>query len=174
LSEGSFAERDSEGRTLAEARFEYVRPRLLSNNTLVVLPLARTEQGVFVGVEHRDLPAVQSFSGSSRLAAAPAWRLPPTVTHQSEIPPFLKGALRRDFNLRADRAWELGGAYFPTSGVTPEVVYPFAVEVNVGEGPGAALHFIPLGELTGKPELLADAHLLIATYRLAHALGALS
>lgn len=174
LSEGSFAERDSAGRTLAEARFEYVRPGRLSNNTLVVLPVARTEQGVFVGVEHRDLPAVQSFSGSSRLTVAPAWRLPPTVTHQSEIPPFLKGALRRDFNLRADRAWELGGAYFPTSGVTPEVVYPFVVEVNMGEGPGAALRFIPLSEMTGKPELLADAHLLIATYRLAHALGALS
>lgn len=171
LCEGSFVERDGAGMTLAEARFEYVRPNRLSNNTLVALPAFRTERGVFVGVEHRDLPAVQSFSGSSTMATAPAWRLPTSVTHLSEIPPFLKGALRKDFNLDACRVWELGGAYLPTSGVTPEVVYPFVVEVNVDERMGAGLQFVLLSELTAHPGLLRDAHLLAATYRLAHALG---
>ncbi|HEY0097475.1 MAG TPA: class I SAM-dependent methyltransferase [Pyrinomonadaceae bacterium] len=171
LYEGSFAERDREGRILAGARFEYVRPEHLSHNTLVVLPVIRTEQGVFVGVEHRDLPAVQSFSGSSRITVTPAWRLPSTIRRHSEIPAFLEEALARDFNLRVDRAWELGGSYFPTSGVTPEVVYPFAAEVKPGKNPDSALQFIPLGEITAKPYLLQDAHLLIAAYRLAHALG---
>ncbi|MBV9926146.1 MAG: methyltransferase domain-containing protein [Acidobacteria bacterium] len=171
LCEGSFAEFDSAGDVLAEARFEYVCPRHLSNNTAVVLPVVRTEQGVFVGVEHRDLPAVQSFGGSSHIAAAPAWRLPTTVKHLSEIQPFLKEVLGRDFGLRLRRAWELGGAYFPTSGVTPEVVYPFVVEVEADEGLKAKLHFIPLPELTDNLERLRDAHLLIATCRLAHALG---
>lgn len=174
LREGSFAELDGAGRVLAEARFEYVRPKRLSQSTLVALPLARTERGVFVGVEQRDLPAVQSFGGSSLIAAAPAWRLPPTVTHLSGIPAFLDEALGRDFSLRGRRAWELGGAYFPTTGVTPEVVYPFAVEVEACEDAGTALHFLPLSELAESLELLRDAHLLIATYRLAHALGALS
>ena len=174
LCEGSFVERDGAGATLAEASFEYVRPGLLSNNTLVVLPALRTAQGVFVGVEHRDLPAVQSFSGSSVMAAAPAWRLPPSVTHLSEIPPFLKRALRRNFNLDARMVWELGGAYFPTPGVTPEVIYPFVVEVDADECPGAGLQFVSLSELTGKPGLLQDAHLLVVIYRLAHALGLLS
>ncbi|MBC7931700.1 MAG: methyltransferase domain-containing protein [Rubrivivax sp.] len=174
LCEGSFAERDRAGRILAEARFEYARPARLSRNTLVVLPVVRTEQGIFVGIEHRDLPAVQSFSGSSGIAVAPAWRLPPTVTHQSELPHFLKGALARDFNLRASKTWELGGPYFPTSGVTPEVVYPFVVELNADDNFDSRLRFIRLNELTGKSELLQDAHLLIATYRLAHALGVLS
>jgi hypothetical protein len=151
-----------------------VRPARLAHNTLVVLPVVRTEQGIYVGIEHRDLPAVQSFSGSSKIAVAPAWRLPSTVTHQSELPHFLKGALERDFNLRAYKAWELGGPYFPTSGVTPEVVYPFVVEVDTGNDFDSALRFIRLGEITGKQDLLRDAHLLIATYRLAHALGALS
>ncbi len=170
LYEGSFEERDRAGGTLAEARFEYVRPARLSDNTLIVLPAFRTAQGVFVGVEHRDLPAAQTFGGSSIMAAAPAWRLPPTVTHLSEIPPFLKGALRRDFDLDAGLVWELGGAYFPTAGVTPEVVYPFVVEVEAERAPRAGLQFVPLGELTSKPGLLRDAHLLVATHRLAHAL----
>ena len=173
LCEGTFAERDGEGRILAEARFEYVRPARLSNNTLVVLPVMRTEEGVFVGVEHRDLPAVQSFSGSSGITATPAWRLPPTLEHHFEIPHFLQVALERDFNLRAGRVWELGGSYFPSSGVTPEVVYPYVVEVNAGNNHVSALRFIPLGEITGKPHLVQDAHLLIAAFRLAHALGML-
>jgi SAM-dependent methyltransferase len=174
LCEGTFAERDGAGRILAEARFEYVRPEHLSNNTLVVLPVLRTEEGVFVGVEHRDLPAVQSFSGSSGIVVTPAWRLPSAVKHLSEIPHFIEKALERDFNLRARRSWELGGSYFPSSGVTPEVVYPFVTEVEPGKNSDPALQFIPLGELTGKPHLLQDAHLLIAAYRLAHALGVLS
>ena len=174
LCEGSFVEQDRVGTTLAEARFEYVHPNRLSNNTLVALLAFRTAQGVFVGVEHRDLPAVQSFSGSSTMAAAPAWRLPPSVTHLSEVPHYLQGALREDFDLDARRVWELGGAYLPTSGVTPEVVYPFAVEVNADECAGAGLQFVLLNELTAQSWLLQDAHLLVATYRLAHALGVLS
>lgn len=174
LYEGSFEERDSAGGTLAEARFEYVRPGRLSDNTLIVLPAFRTAHGVFVGVEHRDLPAAQSFGGSSTMVAAPAWRLPRSVTHLSEIPRFLKEALRRDFNLDAGSIWELGGAYFPTSGVTPEVVYPYIVEVAPEQCPRSALQFVPLSELTGKSDLLRDAHLLVVTNRLAHALGFLS
>ncbi|HZH32574.1 MAG TPA: class I SAM-dependent methyltransferase [Pyrinomonadaceae bacterium] len=173
LYEGSFAERDSRGRILAEARFEYVQPRRLSNNTLVVLPVIRTTRGVFVGIEQRDLPAVQSFSGNSGIACAPAWRLPSSITHQSEIQPFLREALERDFSLRARQAWELGGTYFTTSGVTPEVVYPFAVEVEASGNLNPAFHFIRLDEMTANLDLARDAHLLIATYRLAHALGVL-
>ncbi len=173
LYEGSFEERDGAGRTLAEARFEYVRPGRLSDNTLVALPAFRTARGVFVGVEHRDLPAAQSFGGSSSMAAAPAWRLPQTLTHLSEIPHFLKGALKRDFNLDAGLSWELGGAYFPTSGVTPEVVYPFVVEVEAELCTRTGLQFVSLNELAAKPGLLRDAHLLVVIHRLAHALNLL-
>lgn len=173
LREGNFAERDQEGRNLAEARFEYVLPRRLSHNTLVVLPVVRTAQGVFVGIEHRDLPAVQSFGGNSRIAAAPAWRLPSTLKHQSDIPAFLVRALERDFKLRAGRAGELGGTYFPTPGVTPEIVYPYVVEAKPDEAFDSPLQFIHLGELISQLDLLRDAHLIIASCRLAHALGTL-
>lgn len=171
VREGGFAELDREGSTLAEARFEYVLPGRLSCNTLVALPVARTERGVFVGIEHRDLPAAQSFGGNSRITVAPAWRLPMTVKDQSEIPAFLREALQRDFRLDASRVWELGGPYFPTPGVTPEVVYPYAVEVKLPEANGAAAYFVNLDELAGSLDLLQDAHLIIAVCRLAHALG---
>lgn len=171
LRESSFAERNNEGHVLAEARFEYVLPQRLSNNTLTALPIMRTAQGVLVGIEHRDLPAVQSFSGTSNIAVAPAWRLPSTVKHQSEIPAFLTEAMCRDFRLHVGRAWELGGPYFSTPGVTPEIVYPYAVEVRSGEAFASTLHFIHLDELAGQLELLEDSHLLIAASRLLHALG---
>ncbi len=173
LRAGDFAERDNEGRTLAEARFEYVLPRRLSNNTLVVLPIVRTERGIFVGIEQRDLPAVQSFDGSSSIAVAPAWRLPLTVQHQADIRPFLAGALKRDFQLHAGRSWELGGPYFPTPGVTPETVYPFVIEAKLGEEFASTLHFTHIGDLANKLDLFQDAHLLIAAYRLIHALAPL-
>ena len=173
LCEGTFAERDGGGQLLAEARFEYVSPRRLSRNTLVVLPVLRTGRGVFVGVEQRDLPAVQSFGGSSGIAVAPAWRLPPTLKHQSEIPAFVVEALGRDFSLRARRAWELGGPYFPTPGVTPEIVYPYAVETEPDETFDSSLRLIPVGELTRRLDLIRDAHLLITACRLAHSLAAI-
>ena len=173
LREGTFAERDGAGRLLAEAQFEYVLPRGLSRNTVVVLPVVRNGRGIFVGVEHRDLPAAQSSGGKSGIAVAPAWRLPPTLKHQSEIPAFMEEALERDFGLRVRRAWELGGPYFPTPGVTPEIVYPYAVETEADEAFDSSLRFIPVGGLTRRLDIIRDAHLLITTCRLAHSLAAL-
>lgn len=171
LREGRFAERDSGGEVLAEVPFEYVLPRTLSLSTVVVLPVVKTERGTFVGVELRDLPAAQSFTGNSRIAAAPAWRLPQTVGHWAELPAFLADALRRDFKMRTRQVWELGGPYFPTAGVTPEAVYPFAAEVELSEKPGANFHFVEIGELKDKTNLIQDAHLLVTSCRLIHALG---
>jgi hypothetical protein len=150
-----------------------VTPRRLSNNTLVVLPVMKTERGVFVGIEQRDLPAVQSFAGSSGIAAAPAWRLPLTVKHQSDIRPFLATALNRDFHLRAGRSWELGGPYFSTPGVTPEIVYPYVVEAELGAEFDPLLQFTYIGDLADKLDSFHEAHLLIAVCRLIHALGLL-
>ncbi len=171
LREGNFAERDHGGRILAEVPFEYVLPQHLSINTLVALPVARTGHGIFVGLEHRDLPAVQSVTGSSKMAAAPAWRLPFAVKHRSELPSFLMKAMRRDFRVSVRRSWELGGSYFPTPGITPEVVYPFAAEVELSDAPESDLRFIHIDEIGTRLGLIQDAHLLIASRRLAHALG---
>jgi ubiquinone/menaquinone biosynthesis C-methylase UbiE len=171
LREGRFSERDSGGRVLAEVTFEYVLPRALSLSTVVALPVVKTERGVFIGVEQRDLPAVQSFTGNSKIAAAPAWRLPRAVGHWTELPTFLTVSMRRDFNSRVRRVWELGGPYFPTAGVTPETVYPFVAEVESSKELESHFHFIELNELKNRLDLIQDGHLLITSCRLTHALG---
>jgi SAM-dependent methyltransferase len=171
VRKGRFVEHDGAGRTLAEVPFEYVVPRRLSLNTQVALPVARTSDGVFAGVEHRDLPAVQSFTGSSAIAAPPAWRLPAAVSHRWELGPFLAGALRREFGLRVRRSWELGGSYLATPGVTPEAVYPFAAEVELPAAADSPLRFVHVDDLAAGLGRIESADLLIAASRLLHALG---
>jgi len=170
IKEGSFAERAHDGTVLARVPFEYVLPRQLSLNTVVALPVAKINDSVFVGIEVRDLPASQSFSGSSKMATAPAWRLPRDLKHWAELPAFVSEAMRRDFNIGIRRVWEMGGSYFPSPGVTPEMVYPFAVDVTAEEISGSRLRFIDLRELRSGIDKIQEGHLLIAACRLLHAL----
>jgi hypothetical protein len=171
VREGRFEERNCDGIALAEASFEYVLPQELSVNTAAVLPVVRTSEGTFVGIELRDLPAVQTFTGNSRIATTPAWRVPKSINYRSELCPLISERMTGDFGVRVSRLWELGGSYFPTPGVTPETVYPFAVEVEASEVLGSRLHFVDLAQLVKRLDLVQDAHLLIAVCRLAHAVG---
>src|SRR4029078_7065192 len=156
----------SQGRDLSQVNFEYVIPKTLSLSTATALPVFRTAAGVFVGVEQRDLPAVQQVSGRSRIATVPAWRLPKTVKHISDVPQFLSEAMKSEFNVRVITTWELGGSYFSTPGVTPEIVHPFVVEVDGNAFVGSGLTFIRLDQLMSSIPRVSDAHLLVAVYRL--------
>jgi ubiquinone/menaquinone biosynthesis C-methylase UbiE len=171
LIEGIFAEVDVHGHGLAEVRFEYIVPRALSKNTVVGIPVARTPGGTYTAVEHRDLPAVQRFTGSSAIATAPAWRLPASVKHRSQIPEFLSLGMSRDFGVRIRGCWDLGGPYFPTVGITPELVRPYAVEIDLSSFSGSPLIIVRVDEMLASLDLIQDAHLLIALLRLSHALG---
>jgi len=171
LREGIFAELDGAGNQLAEVRFEYVLPRALSSNTVVAIPVAKTPEGVYTALEHRDLPAVQRFTGSSTIATAPAWRLPMVIKHRSEVPKFLNVAMARDFGIGIRGCWELGGPYYPTPGITPELVRPYAVEIDLYNLSDSPLVLVRLDDIMANVELIADAHLLIAIYRLSHAVG---
>jgi len=170
VKEGLFAEQSHDGTVLSEVSFEYVLPRRFALNSVVALPVAKVDGRVFIGLELRDLPAVQSFSGSSMIVTSPAWRLPHSVNHWTELSAFLSEAMRRDFNVSMRHAWELGGSYLPSPGVTPEVVYPFLAEVEANEITAAKLHFIEINELKNRMEVIQEGHLLIATGRLIHAL----
>jgi len=171
IREGVFAETDGAGNPLAEVRFEYVLPRILSKNTVIGMPIAKTPSGIYTAVEHRDLPAVQRFTGSSTITTVPAWRLPADISHRSRIPEFLKMAMARDFGVGIRGCWELGGPYFPTPGVTPELVRPYAVEIDLSRLGGSPLFLVRVDDLLASIDLVADAHLLIALNRLSHALG---
>jgi hypothetical protein len=168
---GSFVEQTPAGRNLSEVEFEYVIPRNLSFCTVSALPVIRTKDEVLVGVELRDLPAVQFFTNSARIATVPAWRLPRTINHVMALPGFLSNANRTDFQLQVREVWELGGAYFASPGVTPESVYPYVVEVEGVALSETNLHFITISDLKENIHQIHDGHLLIAACRLIHALG---
>jgi hypothetical protein len=118
----------------------------------------------------RDLPAVQSFAGNSRILTIPSWRVPLSLQNIGDLPAFLTAALHRDFQLNVRNTWELGGSYFSSPGVTPEVVYPFVVEIEANDIASSPLHFIDTDLLASNLDQLHDAHLLIATHRLRHAI----
>ncbi|MEW5854449.1 MAG: methyltransferase domain-containing protein [Myxococcota bacterium] len=173
VRQGIFEERDARGGVLVEVPREYVLPKQLTRNTVVALPVVRTSSGIHVGVEHRDLPAVQRATGSSSMAVAPAWRLPHDVTDLGALPAFMARRMRVQFGAGVLRSWELGGAYLPTPGVTPEVVHPYAVEVALDAHTARALRWLSLDAFLAGLDDVHDAHLLTAGCRLAHALGKL-
>ena len=174
VREGSFVERSNDEKVISEVRFEYVVPQSLSFNSVSAIPVLKTSDGIFVGVESRDLPAVQKFTGSSRIATVPAWRLPREIVHLAEVPEFLNQVMPRDFNLKIRHLWELGGSYFSSPGLSPEVVYPFAAEVESLDADNPNLSFVEIDELKRSSHLIKDAHLLISLYRLSHALQGMS
>jgi hypothetical protein len=94
-----------------------------------------------------------------------------TISHKFDIEPFLIEKFAKDFGVVINKTWELGGTFFTSAGITPEVVYPIAVEIkaeNLGE---TDLKFFNLKTLIAKIEKIQDAHLLISLNRLAHSLG---
>jgi len=174
LCKSEFVETDSNNNAISRAEFEYVVPKFLSKNTVAAIPFIKTQTELLVGIELRDLPAPQRFSGNSRLACVPAWRLPFAVEHKFDLEPFLHEKFPKDFSVSIKKAWELGGSYFTSAGITPEIVYPLAVELDA-KGLGANdLKFFHLKDLLENSDQIQDAHLLILLNRLGHALGFLS
>ncbi|HVE59401.1 MAG TPA: hypothetical protein VNB22_21505, partial [Pyrinomonadaceae bacterium] len=171
LEKSEFVETDSRNKEISRAEFEYVVPKNLSKNTVAAIPFVQTETGVIVGIELRDLPAPQRFSGSSRLACVPAWRLPFAVEHKFDLEPFVREKFPKDFSVSVRKSWELGGSYFTSAGITPEIVYPAAVELDAQISGETGLKFFHLKDLLAVCDQLQDAHLLILLNRLAHSLG---
>lgn len=161
----------ADGSALASRPLELALPRRLSTNTVVVAPLWRSGGEVWFGLEERDLPAVQCFEGRSNLFVAPAWRLPWGVESLTPAREFLKQRLLADHGARAKEMWLLGGHYHPSPGVTPEAVFPFAVEIVGEEASTAPLRWVRLAEALAHP--LRDGHLRVVLHRAAHALGLL-
>jgi ubiquinone/menaquinone biosynthesis C-methylase UbiE len=170
IREGTFFERTRSGEVISEVQFEYVVPQKLSLSTVTAIPVVKTQRGTYTGVEMRDLPAVQSFAGNSRILTIPSWRVPLSLQNIGDLPAFLTAALHRDFQLNVRNTWELGGSYFSSPGVTPEVVYPFVVEIEANDVASSPLHFIEADLLASNLDQLHDAHLLIAIHRLRHAI----
>ncbi len=152
-----FAQIDRHGRKLDSQVLEYVVPTRLQSLTLATLPLLYHQGQWWVALDLEDLPAAQAFSGSSRHWIAPAWRLPSEVRDLSQARSWVGAAFERDYGCRIEDWAPLGGPYFPTPGLTPELVYPVAVRLQVQTPQN--LHFFPLEQLVGRWEDISNGHL---------------
>lgn len=168
-----FDELDAGGRTVASKALEYVVPTRRSAATVSTALVRRVGEALWLGLDDDDLPAAQAFTGHSQLWVTPAWRLPPEVSSMPGARSWIRARLGAEYGVECGELWTLGGSYHPSPGSTPEVVFPWAVEVlgvSSGERP---LHWFPLDALVARRAELADGHLRIALLRAAHALGRL-
>ncbi len=166
----TFEEVDCDGHVVSTREFEYVVPNPLSARTVSTALLRRMNGAVYIGLDDDDLPAAQCIRGNSELWVTPAWRLPHEVTGPTQGLAFVRDRLRAEYGVSIeDTAW-LGGRYHPSTGATPEVVHPIAVDVAQVESGHTALTWVPLHDLLATPQWLADGHLRIAVERCAHLL----
>ena len=166
----TFEELDSEGNVVASRKLEYVVPKPLSARTISTALLRHMGGVVFIGLDDDDLPAAQCIRGNSELWVAPAWRLPHSVCGPEQGVIFVRERLHQEYGVTiADTAW-LGGRYHPSTGATPEVVHPLAVDVAEVEPGHRNLTWVPLNELLTTGQWLSDGHLRIAVERSVHLL----
>ncbi len=166
-----FEEQDSTGLPVASKALEYVSPAKTSTNTIVAALIYKNDGQIYVGIEDRDLPAPQSFTGHSNLFTAPAWRIPEAIPTLTQAKAWVTDRLKREHGVVAGDVWELGGPFHPTPGLTPESAHPIAVEVARQEGSSRDLHWVRLSDLLHNRALLRDGQLRTVAYRLAHAIG---
>jgi SAM-dependent methyltransferase len=166
-----FEELDAAGRVLGERELEQVAPLTFSTNTVAVALLARAGDDLLLGVDEEDLPAAQGFAGNSNLLVAPAWRLPRPIGTMTAARDWIEGRVVDAYGLATGDAWDLGGPYRPSPGLTAEVVFPLALEVREQRAMGRRLRWLPIAELVERRADLPDGHLRIVLLRAAHALG---
>jgi hypothetical protein len=160
---------------------EYVEPEPssgYSHQSLSLLPIARVrgadgKEEVVIGLETVDLPAVQEKTGSSRFITIPTARIPNSARTMDEMDRFGQEILAREHGHSIRQVCSLGGKYVVSPGVTPEVIYPLLVEVNIARSDSGSLVWVPLREFITRNPDVRSAQLLTSTYRALHMLGEL-
>lgn len=170
LRSALFEELSASGEVLCRQALEYVVPKTRSAGTVATAPLACIGGVIHIGLDDDDLPAAQAFNGQSNLLVAPAWRLTAEVRSRASARARIIERLANEYGVSVGEIFELGGAYHPSAGATPEVVFPWAVEVVEATG---SLRWVPLAEVARGRAALRDGHLRIVALRAAHALGLL-
>ncbi len=174
LRTAAFDELSRTGDVLHTRVLEYVVPSVRSTNTLAVALLRRADGRIWFGVIDEDRPAAQCMTGRSDLWVAPAWRLPRSVQGMRGARTWMTDRLRDHHGLTIGQVFELGGRYHPSSGTTPEVVFPCAAEVTVDDGGPESLTWVELSTLVDADDVLRDGHTRVLAWRAAHALGLLA
>ena len=129
------------------------------------------ERQIVVGLELVDLPAVQEKTGSPRLATIPTVRVPKSIETFPDALEFGRSSFNHMYGERSLRQTvALGGKYFVSPGITPEVVYPLLAEVNFANADHNRLTWVALNELLDYLPNLYCAQLITSAYRAAHLL----
>ncbi len=152
---------------------EYVTCSKSSDNTISILPVMKGADGIYVGLEIRDLPVPQIHTGSSHLTAVPAFRIPRNVTELDGAIEAAVNRAERDFKMTGRKIETLGGKYYPSPESTSEVVYPTFMEVDAKSAASSDLRWVKLDDLISNMDSIRDGHLITAACRAAHALGIL-
>jgi SAM-dependent methyltransferase len=171
LRKQRFQELDAQGRVLREVGLEFVEPTRTSLNTVAVAPLWKAAGKIYFGVVDEDLPAAQCFSGHSNHLQVPAWRLPDTVANLEGLDCFLREALHRENGITTRESFQIGGPYFPSPGVTPEIAYPWTIDIATSAEAPYQLSWVPLEQLVDGFAHLKEGHLRTLVSRVSRALG---
>jgi hypothetical protein len=174
----TMADSQREGRSSV---LEYVEPHPstgLGHESLAVLPIALRSQPhgdpeVVVGLEVKDLPAAQERLGSSAMITVPTTRVPLGVDSVRGARAHAAERLRANFGIESLAVQSLGGKYVVSPGVTPEVVYPTIVEVDLKRSRTDSLLWVPLRDLIPHISELHCGQAITLLYRVAHMLGML-
>lgn len=154
------------GVTDSNSILEYALPSLFSQNTLVTLPVYYYAKEIYIGVEIRNLPVPQLYTGNSTLFCAPAKRLPRTIGTIHQMEEYIG---RISFaGTTITRYFKLGEKYFSSIGTTTEQVYPYVVHLSEASD---QFKWVKLSDLNNHLDKIKDGHLLINLFRLNHACG---
>lgn len=169
----SFEELNPQDEVLSRQDLEYVIPSPdshLSENTLALALFIQTGDAIYMAMSQDERPAAQAFSGNAHLLVAPAWRLPKDITRPTQARQWLRDRVQEELGIEGGQIWELGGRYHPSPGLTPEVVFPLAMDVRALTHRPDSLAWVSLDELNANAHHLRDGHLRILVLRAAHAL----
>lgn len=173
IREGTFEEKLAQSTDVVRQKREYAVPKNSSSNVASALPFAFVGDRVAVAIEARHFASVQRHEGRSNLGVCPAWWLPKTVDGVAEAMAFVRGRLAEWTKDTPAKCFELGGAYAPSAGLSPELVYPLAVQFDAKDFRRLPWLVVDLDELVKNRRKILDGHLAISVLRLAHALGRL-
>lgn len=158
--------------TVAQRELEFVLPARnagadMSNNLAVIVPVARNATGrLLVGLKSQSFPALQDAGERPVRETLQIERL---HSHLKTMEDVIRDTARR-FSVNTTDVRPLGEGYFPSMGILPDRAYPLFINVKSYDD-FRDYRFVPLDELREKQDKLRDAHLMLAVYRLGHALG---
>lgn len=173
VARGRFQEHDADGTALEARVLEYVEPNPYGLDTVAIALLRRCDGEILLGIDDADLPAAQCFNGNSNLPVAPAWRLAREIDSPTGREANTRFRAEAEHGVTLGEFVPLGGPYFPSPGVTPEVVFAYAAEVTAEEPAARVLTWVPLTDVIAGSKGIHDGHLRIVAFRAAHALGML-